>query len=85
MHETNEARTHRWASPQFVAVAALLALPVLALLWVSSYAKPGPRLLGFPFFYWYQFAWVFLAAACTSIAYRIVLSSRRDRDGEGRR
>ena len=37
----------------------LLAIPVLALLWVPSYAKDGPELWDFPFFFWYQFAWVF--------------------------
>ncbi|GAA4346073.1 DUF3311 domain-containing protein [Angustibacter luteus] len=55
-----------------VVVGVLLALPVVALLWVASYAKETPRLWGFPFFYWYQFLWVFLAAICTSVAYRIV-------------
>ena len=48
------------------AVGVLLAIPVVALLWVSSYNKVKPRLGGVPFFYWYQFLWVFLAAACTT-------------------
>ena len=39
----------------------LLAIPIIALLWVSSYAKDDPELGGFPFFFWYQFLWVFLA------------------------
>jgi hypothetical protein len=38
----------------------LLLLPYIGLLWLPFYAKAQPRLLGFPFFYWYQFAWVFL-------------------------
>jgi membrane protein implicated in regulation of membrane protease activity len=62
-------------------VGVLLALPIVALLWVASYAKDTPRLWGFPFFYWYQFLWVFLAAICTSIAYRLVTSfTARERD-----
>ncbi|WP_426561844.1 DUF3311 domain-containing protein [Angustibacter sp. McL0619] len=67
-------------TPMIVVVGVLLALPVVALLWVSSYAKDTPRLWGFPFFYWYQLLWVFLAAICTSLAYRIVMGHTR-RDG----
>ena len=54
----------------------LLAIPIVALLWVNSYAKVEPTLAGFPFFIWYQFLWVFLCAACTWAAYRIVLIAR---------
>ena len=60
---------------QAVAVV-LLVLPVLALLWVDSYARVEPMLAGFPFFIWYQFLWVFLCAACTFLAFRIVLVTR---------
>ena len=66
--------------PGLVAVVGvLLALPLLALLWVSSYNKEEPRLGGVPFFYWYQFLWVFLAAACTTVAYRLVIGHERRR------
>ena len=54
----------------------LLALPIVALLWVQSYARVEPTLAGFPFFIWYQFLWVFLCAACTLAAYRVVLIAR---------
>ena len=56
--------------------AVVLAIPVVALLWVDSYATVEPMLAGFPFFIWYQFLWVFLCAACTWAAYRIVLIAR---------
>ncbi|NSL91735.1 DUF3311 domain-containing protein [Acetobacter syzygii] len=36
----------------------LLLLPFLGLLWTPLYDQHDPVLLGFPFFYWYQFAWV---------------------------
>jgi Protein of unknown function (DUF3311) len=62
-----------------VAVGVLLALPLVALLWVSSYNRPEPRLAGVPFFYWYQFLWVFIAAACTTVAYRLVVGYERRR------
>ena len=56
--------------------SVLLAIPIVGLLWVQSYAKVEPTLAGFPFFIWYQFLWVFLCAACTWAAYRIVLIAR---------
>jgi Protein of unknown function (DUF3311) len=62
-----------------VSIAVLLAAPVVALMWVSSYAKEDPRLFGFPFFYWYQFMWVFLCAITTSIAYRLLMGFERRR------
>ncbi|GAB3598694.1 hypothetical protein GCM10027446_29540 [Angustibacter peucedani] len=68
--------------PQLALVAVVLALPVLALVWVSSYAKATPELWGFPFFYWYQFLWVFLAAICTSVAYRVVTAHERRTRGD---
>jgi membrane protein implicated in regulation of membrane protease activity len=58
-----------------VAVAILVLAPIVALMWVGSYARETPRLWGMPFFYWYQFLWVFLAAGCTYLAYRIVLAT----------
>lgn len=61
------------------AAGVLLALPIVALMWVSSYAKVEPTLWGFPFFIWYQFLWVFLCAGMTYTAYRLVLKARPHR------
>lgn len=36
----------------------LLLLPFIGLLWVPFYNGTAPAILGFPFFYWYQLAWV---------------------------
>lgn len=47
-----------------------LLLPYLALLFPRIYARSTPALFGFPFFYWYQFAWVLLASAILAIVYR---------------
>ena len=47
----------------------LLLLPYIALLFPSFYAKHDPTLWGFPFFYWYQFLWVILAALLTGLVY----------------
>ena len=61
-----------------IAIASvLLAIPIIALLWVDSYARETPRLAGFPFFFWYQFLWVFLCAGATYAAHRLVLAARK--------
>ena len=36
-----------------------------------------PKLGGFPFFFWYQFLWVFICAGCTYAAHRLVLAARK--------
>ena len=60
-----------------IAIASvLLAIPIIALLWVGSYARETPKLVGFPFFFWYQFLWVFLCSGLTYAAYRLTLSAR---------
>ena len=64
-----------------VIAGVLLVLPVIALLWVSSYNRDTPRLWGFPFFFWYQFLWVFLCAGLTYTAHRLVLAARKPGPG----
>jgi hypothetical protein len=67
----------------------LLLIPIVVLMAVPHYAKVEPTVLGFPFFFWYQFLWVFLCSALTYTAYKLVLSARpgrrpvdTDNDGE---
>lgn len=48
----------------------LLLLPAVGVLFPGIYARSTPFLFGFPFFYWYQFAWVLLTAGITAIVYR---------------
>src|SRR4051794_11578914 len=62
-----------------VAAGVCLLVPVIALMWVSSYARETPRLGGIPFFFWYQFAWVFLTSALPYAAPRRVIAARRPR------
>jgi len=63
--------------PLMVAAGILLVIPIVALMWVSSYARETPKLGPFPFFFWYQFAWVLVCAAMTYGAYRLVLAARK--------
>jgi hypothetical protein len=77
VNQVEKGRGERRAGSKALVVAAgFLAIPVVALLWVDSYAKMEPRLAGFPFFIWYQFLWVFLCAICTWAAYSIVRMAR---------
>jgi hypothetical protein len=48
----------------------LLVLPYLGLCFPQVYARSAPSLWGFPFFYWYQFAWVIATSALLAIVYR---------------
>jgi hypothetical protein len=54
----------------------LLLLPFLGLLVVPLFNSETPEFLGFPFFYWYMFAWVPL----TSLLIWIVHRSERTED-----
>jgi hypothetical protein len=47
----------------------LLLLPFLGLMFPAIYARTDPQLFGFPFFYWYQLAWVLISAAVTWLVY----------------
>jgi cytochrome b561 len=84
MH-TSEGSTNRPIDPQTARAArpvhrwlyVLLLAPFVGTLWVSSYAHESPRLFGFPFFYWYQLAWVFAAAGITTLVYLLTTPRRR--------
>lgn len=59
-------------TPERVLAGISLAVPVVALLWVSSYTKLTPVLGGMPFFYWYQIAWIPFSALFTGAAYLLL-------------
>ncbi len=48
----------------------LLVLPLLGVLIPPIYNSEDPELIGIPFFYWYQLAWVPLSVLVTAIVYR---------------
>jgi hypothetical protein len=54
----------------------LLLAPFIGLLFPGWYSTNDPELFGFPFFYWYQFAWVILAALITLLVYVLTRSER---------
>jgi uncharacterized membrane protein len=58
-------------SVRWTLVIIVLAPAVILPLAVGLYARTEPELWGFPFFYWFQFALIPMAAICTSIAYQL--------------
>jgi len=70
-------------TPTRVIAAICLIAPFVAMLWVSSYARIEPTLIGIPFFYWYQMAWVLISTVLTMLAYKLVQREQRARKGGG--
>jgi len=73
---------HRLSARDKTLAGVLLAIPLLALLLVPVYARRGPEVLGFPFFYWYQLMWVFFAAGFTHSAYLVIRRTRGETGDE---
>ncbi len=74
---TRTRRPARLKPPVAATLAVLLALPVIALLWVPLYSRKTPELWGFPFFYWWQLLWVFIETVLIYLAYLILQRARR--------
>ena len=56
----------------------LLAIPYFFMvLVIGIYNRVNPTLGGWPFFYWYQLVWIFIAAILTSVVY---LLERKDKN-----
>jgi hypothetical protein len=56
----------RWRPPMWM----LLLVPFIGLLWVPLYNFAEPSLFGFPYFYWYQLAWVPITSLLIWLVYR---------------
>ena len=50
------------------AALLLLLIPMLVV-WVPFYNRVEPTLFGFPFFYWFQLAWIFVGMVVTALVY----------------
>ncbi len=60
----------------------ILLVGIVVPLLVGTYDQIEPRLFGFPFFYWYQLLWVFLAAGLCALCYLLL---KRESDAYQRR
>jgi hypothetical protein len=69
-------------STRWTLVIIVLAPAVILPLAVGLYARTDPELWGFPFFYWFQFALIPVAAICTSVAYQLTKHERPPARGE---
>jgi hypothetical protein len=47
----------------------LLLVPLIGVLIPTIYNNADPRLIGIPFFYWYQMLWIPLSVVCTWLVY----------------
>jgi uncharacterized membrane protein len=76
-HSSGRRTGGAWA-----AVGVLLAVGIVVPLLVFLYDSESPTLLGFPFYYWFQFLLIPIVSALTFAAFRIsVAATRRDREG----
>ncbi len=62
-------------------LAVLLAVPVVVPLWIPLYDRETPELAGIPFFFWFQFALIPVAALLTWSAFMLVVR-HENRGGE---
>jgi hypothetical protein len=68
----------------YVIAGVLIVIAIVLPLAVPMYARAEPALWGFPFFYWYQLLWVFIAAGLLGISYLIIRVEDRRRRAEVR-
>ncbi|HEU5398636.1 MAG TPA: DUF3311 domain-containing protein [Gammaproteobacteria bacterium] len=47
----------------------VLFIPFFVAVWVPFFNRIEPSLFGIPFFYWFQFVWIVVAAIVTGLAY----------------
>ncbi|MFE6284620.1 DUF3311 domain-containing protein [Streptomyces sp. NPDC057877] len=83
MPQAPEVNRAAVVTPTRVVIAVCLIAPFVSMLWVGSYAKTDPTLIGIPFFYWYQMAWVVVSAGLTSLAYQLWQRDQRARKSQG--
>ena len=55
----------------WVLILVLLTPAIVLPLLVPLYDQIDPTLLGFPFFYWFQFALIVMSSCLTLVAYRL--------------
>ena len=48
----------------------LLLIPLIGTLIPPIYNSEDPTLIGIPFYYWYQMAWIPISVICTIMVYR---------------
>jgi len=49
---------------------------------IGIYNRVNPKLGGWPFFYWYQLVWIFIAAIITSAVYLVERREKASKKGD---
>jgi uncharacterized membrane protein len=81
---SSSTASQRRTTRAWIIVAILLGIGIVVPLLVPLYAKETPRLIGFPFYYWFQFALIPVVSALTYLAFRISLwATEKDRPAFG--
>jgi predicted branched-subunit amino acid permease len=81
MTEPPEDRRRSVATLPLAVAGVCLFIPLVALLWVGSYSRVTPTVIGIPFFYWYQMLWVLISTVLTVVAYVLVRRHEKARKG----
>ena len=82
--EQPAATPQRRTGGPWAVVAILLAVGIIVPLLVPLYDSETPTFIGFPFYYWFQFALIPVVSALTYIAFRISLrATEKDRQVYG--
>jgi hypothetical protein len=83
MSQESPVRPRRPSTGLWVVIIVLLIPPVVLPLWVPIYDKTDPKLWGFPFFYWFQFALILFSAVLTIVAFLLSqVADRKDKGGD---
>jgi hypothetical protein len=82
MSQESATSARRRPAGLWVFIVIILIPPVVLPLWVPLYNKTDPKLWGFPFFFWFQFALIIFSAILTAVAYLLSLAADR-REGRG--
>jgi hypothetical protein len=70
------------SSTRWTIAVVLLAPAIVLPLLVGIYARTDPELWGFPFFFWFQFLLIPVAALLTTCAYLLTKGDERPADHE---
>jgi hypothetical protein len=70
------------SSTRWTIAVVLLAPAIVLPLLVGIYARTDPELWGFPFFFWFQFLLIPVAALLTTCAYLLTKGDERPADYE---
>ena len=65
-------------------IVVILAPAIVVPLLVGVYDRTDPTVLGFPFYYWFQFLLIIACTALTGAAYGLSLAADRKRKEEQR-